>query len=164
MRGRGLKFVLWQFIVWIPLALFLVSRHGCESREATREIMDGTGKNQLVLVALATRHPFSSLVEYDFDSLVWRTKEGTLWTDRRVIRKAAFQAGHPTSRWVCDIQNLDSTSGTAIIKIGEESPPLITATGSCMTVQYSWREWDLNKNAEVRLLRVCQDPFEKYEK
>ena len=111
---------------------------------------------------LATRHLFSTLVEYDFDSLVWRTKNGAAWTDHLVITRTAFQVARVTSRWVNDIDSFDSSKGTAIIKIGEESPPVTTATGSAITVQYSWREWDLNKNAEVRLLRVCENPFEKY--
>jgi hypothetical protein len=160
--SKTAKLICWQFVAWIPLALFLVSRHGCEYREAGSEIADNTGTNRLVLMNLATRHLFSTVVEYDFDSLVWRTKEGETWTDHRVISKTAFQATHPTSRWVNEIDSIDSSKGTAIIKVGEESRPVTTGTGWVTTVQYSWREWDLNKNAEARLLRVCENPFEKY--
>jgi hypothetical protein len=28
---------------------------------------------------------------------------------------------------------------------------------------YSWREWDLLASCEVRVLRVCEEPFEEYE-
>jgi len=156
------KIVIWQFVVWVPLTLFLVSLRGCESREARSEITDITGTNRLVLMNLATRYLFSTTVEYDFDSLVWRVNNGAAWTDHRVITKTAFQGARLTSRWVNDIDSIDSSSGTAIIKVGEESPRVTTATGLVTTVQYSWRIWDLNENVEVRLLRVCENPFEKY--
>jgi len=33
-----------------------------------------------------------------------------------------------------------------------------------MHVPYSWREWDVANNQEVRVIRVCKDPFESFEK
>jgi hypothetical protein len=29
---------------------------------------------------------------------------------------------------------------------------------------YSWREWDIATNREVRLLKVCADPFEPFQR
>jgi len=54
---------------------------------------------------------------------------------------------------------LDATKGTAIIKIAEGDVP----EGSpSIRYVYSWREWSLLTNGEIRLIRTCADPFEKY--
>lgn len=96
---------------------------------------------------------------FDFDSLVWRTNAGGAWHDHVVISQTAFQAGSPRRRWVSQIHSLDATNGTAIIKVAEGDVP----EGSpSIRFIYSWREWSLRTNGEVRLIRVCADPFEKY--
>ena len=82
-------------------------------------------------------------------------------SDRIVITAQDFQRGWDKRRWIADVHSLDATTGRAIIKVAEGNVPF--AEGD-VTYIYSWREWDLLKNNEVRRLRACDDPFEKYEK
>jgi hypothetical protein len=125
--------------------------------------VDASGTNLLALVnQVVGRSLLGSEVDYDFHSLVWRTRVGTNWIDQRVISQAAFQAGSARRRWVSDIDSLNSRNGTAVIKVGEESLPLTNGSRATMNVVYSWREWSLLTNGEVRVLRVCKGPFEKY--
>ena len=69
--------------------------------------------------------------------------------------------GFPQRRWVSRVQSFDPATGYGIIQIGEEGPP--DAAGA-MHVTYSWREWDVANNQEVRMIRICQDPFEPFDK
>jgi len=148
----------------IPVLCLLLC--GCGSKRVTQqEVTDATGNNRLARID----RDVSSLVDslqsrqsFDFDSLVWRTNAGGTWRDHIVIPEAAFQAGSPHRRWVSQIHSLDVSNGTAIIKVGEESPPRTVGGGVRMDVVYSWREWSLLTNGEVRLIRTCADPFEKF--
>jgi len=101
-------------------------------------------------------------MSFDFHSLVWRTKAGTNWSDRLVITKADFEASGPRQRWVSDIYSFDPTTGNAVIMVAEDSPPQTNGTAISKTCVYSWREWNLTTNAEVRVLRICKEPFEPY--
>lgn len=150
----------------IAISVLCLLLCGCGSKPVTQQtVSDSTGRNQLVLIdrnissIIDTLHSRQS---FDFDSLVWRTNAGARWRDHITISAAAFQAGSPRRRWVNQIHSLDASNGTAIIKVGEESPPRPIAGGFCMDVVYSWREWSLLTNGEVRLIRACADPFEKY--
>ncbi len=142
------------------LCLFLC---GCGSKPVTQqEVTDATGSNRLARIDRERSSLLDSLQSrrsFDFDSLVWRTNAGGSWHDRVVISQAAFQAGSPRRRWVSQIHSLDATKGTAIIKVAEGDVP----EGSpSIRFIYSWREWSLLTNGEVRLIRTCADPFEKY--
>jgi hypothetical protein len=138
---------------------------GCSSRIAREEITDSTESNQLVRIdreigsiddALQNRRSF------EFDSLVWRTNAGGAWHDRVIISKALFQVGAPRRRWVTRLHSFDPTNGTAIIMVAEESPPRPFAGGVRIEVVYSWREWSLLNNREIRLIRDNTGPFGKY--
>jgi hypothetical protein len=63
---------------------------------------------------------------------------------------------------VSDINSLNASSGTAIIQVCEDSAPVTKGNTVYIDCVYSWREWNLLTNGEVRLLRVCKEPFEKY--
>jgi hypothetical protein len=136
---------------------------GCGSGAMKTEISDATGSNRLVLINRET----SSFIDwlqgrrgYDFDSLVWRTNSGSGWHDHMAISKHAFQGTNSRMRWITEIHSIDPTNGTAIIKVAEGNAP----DGSpYVGYVYTWREWSLSANSEVRLIRVCADPFEKYE-
>lgn len=136
---------------------------GCGSKLVTQEqITDSTGSNQLLRIdrersSLMDR--FQSRRSFDFDSLVWRTNAGGLWYDHILISEAAFQAGSSRARWVSEIHSLDAAKGTAIIKVAEGDVP---AGSTTVQYIYSWREWSLLTNGQVRMIRVCGDPFEKY--
>jgi hypothetical protein len=127
------------------------------------QVIDATGTNLLELVNhVVKRSLVGNEVEYNFDSLVWKTKAGTNWLDRCVISESAFQRSSAQSRWVIDIASFNSSNGTAVIKVAEESLPVNNGGTITQNVSYSWREWSLLTNGEIRLLRVCNDPFEKY--
>ncbi len=135
---------------------------GCSSRVTQEEINDATGSNRLARVDRkigSVVDVLQSRQSFDFDSLVWRTNSGGAWHDHIVISQADFQAGSPRRRWVSQIHSLDATNGTAVIKVAEGDVP----EGSpSVRYIYSWREWSLLTNGEVRLIRICADPFEKY--
>ena len=139
---------------------------GCGIRRVTQEeISDTTGSNRLARVD----QDVSSLMDrlhgergFNFDSLVWRTNAGGVWRDHIVISEAAFQAGSSRRRWVSQINSLDASNGRAIIKVAEESAPQTSGGRVSFRVIYSWREWNLLTNGEVRMIRICANPFEKY--
>ena len=136
---------------------------GCGSQRVTQEeVTDSAGSNRLARVDREVTSFMDALRGHKgfyFDSLVWRTNAGGVWHDHIVISKAAFQAGSPRRRRVSQIHSLDAAKGTAIIKVAEGDVP----DGSpSIRFIYSWREWSLLTNGEVRLIRICADPFEKY--
>ena len=119
----------------------------------TTEISDSSGKHRLVMRYVAVDRG------YDFDALIWRTKDGDGWKERLTITQDDFERGTERRRWVSEIRSFDPTTGHAIIKVAEGDAP---KTATTVHYVYSWREWSLLTNAEVRLIRVCADPFEKF--
>ena len=98
-----------------------------------------------------------------FRALIWSSEHGREWRCRVVITQADFQRGATQQRWVADLHGFDRTTGRAIIKVGELSALPDRARPGFHRCIYSWREWDLVANSELRVLRVCEDPFEAYE-
>jgi|ERR1043166_2161937 hypothetical protein len=135
---------------------------GCSPRATQLEVTDLTGSNRLARVdrkIWSVEDKIAGRQSYDVDSLVWRTNAGGVWHDHVVISQAAFQAGSPRRRWVSQIHSFDATKGTAIVKMAEGDVP----EGSpSIRYVYSWREWSILTNGEVRFIRTCADPFEKY--
>lgn len=140
---------------------FLVVGCAPRSPQIKQEVFDEAGTNSLSLLVVRGVLPGHLTIEH-FHSLIWKRAEGTNWVDYRAISSRDFQRGPGRRRWVSDVHSLDAGKGTAVIKVAEESPPVTTATNITVTVSYSWREWNLLTNGEVRVLRVCQDPLEKY--
>jgi hypothetical protein len=137
---------------------------GCSMQPAPNimtfgEVTDAAGSNRLGLRLVERPLPRSEAdgKAYDFHSLVWEVREGDAWSERLVITQADFQRGAGRRRWVSDLHSLDPASGLAVLQVGEEQPP--DARGA-VRAEYSWREWDLAHNREVRVLRVCQSSFE----
>ena len=125
----------------------------------SQEITDRSGTHRLALLYVpAAPGPEPGSETFAFESLIWRSKAGTNWTHRAVITKAEFEAGSSTQRWISEIHSLDPNSGNAVIKVAEVSP----FTNGASICVYSWREWNLLTNHEVRLLRVCKEPFEPF--
>jgi len=149
--------------IFLPAVLLgLALLCGCKAKVARQSVSDSTGSNTLALIVMRTR-PLRYLTRreeyYDFDSLVWRAKEGGEWMNRVVISKAAFQGTNAHQRWVSEIAAINPTNGTAIIKVAEaDAPP----TGPIINYVYSWREWSLLTNGEVHFIRVCTNVFDKY--
>jgi hypothetical protein len=96
---------------------------------------------------------------FDFDSLVWESKDGDTWRERAVITQQQFEAGTDRRRWVSELHSFDPSTGNAIIKVGEGDAPKDSIRVRSV---YSWREWSLRTKGEVRFIRICKDPFEKY--
>ena len=137
---------------------------GCPLKPATvttqAKVVDDSGNNRLLLRFIEEPMPGhgEDATAYDFHSLVWEVRNDGAWKAKAVVTQAAFQQGSPRRRWVSEIHSLDPM-GLAIIKVAEEKPG--KAPGSYL-VEYSWRKWDVGKNQEVQLLRVCRDPFEAF--
>src|SRR5262245_26708700 len=129
---------------------------GCNSRVSQQTVTDSTGVNRLALInrrVWSIDDVMHGRQSYDFHSLVWQTNAGGKWADRLVITTAAFQGGSPRRRSVSDIYSLDPIRGVALIKVAEESLPQTNAMEILITCVYSWREWSLLTNGEVRLIR-----------
>src|SRR5207248_741974 len=84
-------------------------------------------------------------------------RDGDKWSEKLTIARADFAKGTARRRWISELHSFDSENGHAVVKVGEEQP---REPDGSMGVEYSWREWDLLKNCQVRILRVCQSPFE----
>jgi hypothetical protein len=136
---------------------------GCSSRITQEDVKDVTGNNRLMRIDKKSGSFFDMLrgvQSFNFDSLVWQTNAGGQWYDHAVISQRDFQGSSPRLRWVSQIHSLDATKGTAIIKVAEGNVP----EGSpSILYTYSWREWSMLTNGEVRLIRNCATPFEDFE-
>ena len=145
---------------------------GCHRQyvKSVRVVADATGTNELVLYDTVRPWLLGNGEDHEFHSLVWKVKSGSNWTEKATISRDAFMAGKSraaglpftSGRWVNDINSLNPNSGTAIIKVAEDSAPVTNGSTIAIACVYSWREWNLLTNGEVQLLRVCKDPFEKY--
>jgi hypothetical protein len=150
-------------IVCISGGLFIwgCNRSANKALKVLGTISDEKGNSQLVLRYVNVDVPFNPDANaFDFYSLDWEIKEGANWTNKSSISRASFQKGCPRHRWVSKIQSFDHGNGRAILQVGEEKPPNAAGT---VRVTYSWREWDVLNNKEVRTIRVCDDPFETLE-
>lgn len=89
---------------------------------------------------------------YDFHSLVWDSKDDAMWKRKATITRADFEEGRQYG-WISDLHSMDSRYGSAIIRVAEGDA----------RVSYSWRQWDLLSNKEIRTIRVCECPFESFD-
>jgi hypothetical protein len=117
------------------------------------------GKDRLTLRFAPRGVPVPGGIGYDFHSLVWEREEGDFWRERTVISQEQFQAGTDRHRSVHELHSFDPTTGNAIIQIAEGNAPTNAGT---VTMIYSWREWNLRTNGEIRFIRVCKEPFKKF--
>ena len=156
--------MIFEVLVWNCL-LWLGSLVPCEDKIDVRDkVADKTGKHQLVLRFMETSVEKTEKSErhyYQFHSLTWEVKDGSSWTSKIAITSKDFQNNVKEMRWVSEIHSIDPLKGSAIIKIADKKPSDLAGSNQ---VIYSWREWDLLKNKEFRMIRVCKDPFEPFEK
>jgi hypothetical protein len=117
------------------------------------------GKDRLTMKYISTGPMQGGGTGYDFDSLIWETKVGDQWRKRAIITQQQFEAGTDKRRWVAQLQSFDSKSGNAIIQVAEGDAP---TNATHIHYNYSWREWNLQTNGQVRFIRLCNDTFEKY--
>ena len=120
----------------------------------SEKLADASGRHRLLLNFIEIAHPEAEGQGkfYDFHSLVWESGN----SEERVISKADFEKGCERRRWVSELHSINS-AGIAVLKVGEES---VRSQSGRVRVVYSWREWDLARNKEVRLIRICETPFE----
>ena len=99
-------------------------------------------------------------VGFDFHSVVWVKLISGKEVEHLVLNRKDFITNPNMELWVADIGKFDSVTGNIIARFGQEKPGEGDYT---KTVEYSWREWNLNQNKEVRFLYVCEDIFDKYD-
>lgn len=126
----------------------------------SQEVTHTNGTDRLLLNYERVGPRLLSSQDFEFISLVWQTKTSSNWVTKITISNAAFQGTNRTERWISGIDSFDPTSGVAIIRVAEADAPLNSKT---INYVYSWREWNLLTNGEVRLLSICKTPFEKYQ-
>jgi hypothetical protein len=125
--------------------------------ETFGEVTDANGRNRLLLRFVEGPNPElrPGLKGYNFHSIVWEVRDGDTWKERVVITQEDFQRG-AAQRWVNELHSLDPSIGSAIIKVAEGQPP--DERGG-VSFEYFWREWDLLRNQQIRVLRDCDYPF-----
>ena len=114
------------------------------------EVTDNTGNHRLKSIG----------VSGFWNRLVWERKENEKWETELVITKDEFQVGDGTKRWVSELASLDPVEGTAILQVGHGDIPERTGR---VTYNYSWWLWDLRANCGLKMLKICDDPFEPFE-
>lgn len=136
---------------------------GCDSRRKREGlndvVVDSTGRHEVVLERIRAEITPGQFFGYEFKSLVWRVKQDGKWTEKTSITRGDFQLGSKFRRAIVEVHDFDPATGIAIVKVAEADAP---AESKRIRFVYSWREWSLLTNAEIRLLRTCGDPFEKY--
>ena len=120
------------------------------------EVSDEDGKQHLQLLYIEQEGG-----GWNFHSLVWQRRDGDTWQERVVITRDAFESGTDRRRWVSQIQSFDSDTGRAIVRVAEGDQP---KGARKVHYAYSWREWDIAANRELRFIKVCTGPFEPFEK
>jgi hypothetical protein len=111
------------------------------------QLQDDDG-NRLTLNLIDVSQPGEKC--YDFHSLIWDVADGSTWNPKAIITKEDLNDGH-TYRWVSDIHSLNPECGSAIIQIAEGE----------WEISYSWREWDLRGNKQLRIIKVCRYPSDR---
>ena len=96
---------------------------------------------------------------YDFHSLVWEREGESGWNVHLTLSRKQFDCDTARRRWVSDVHSLDPEHGTATLQVAEESAP-VGLLVTVVKIQYSWREWDLINNVEIRHLKNCASPFD----
>lgn len=137
------------------VATLLLPLCGCNPKTDAQQplYLVTSGKDQLTIQWSATGSSRDEHPGYEFDRLVWLTETNGRLKERAVLTREQLQIGAERRRWVSELHSFDPRTGNAIVKMGEDSS---------QATSYSWRQWNLLTNAEVRFIRVCSNRFEKY--
>lgn len=125
------------------------------------EINEAGNRLRLNLIKLPPPRPFLGFSArdpncHDFHSLVWEVADGLTWVPKAIITHEDLETEH-VRRWVSDVHSLNPVAGSAIIRVGEDDD----WRGRII---YSWREWDLCRNQQLRMIKECRLPSDwKYE-
>jgi hypothetical protein len=96
----------------------------------------------------------------DFHSLRWERNNNDGWMRVADISRDQFQNGCDRRRWISDLHSFESDKAHATIQVGEENEEKLIDGMLSTQVIYSWRIWDLVGNVEVRLIKLCDGPFD----
>lgn len=147
----------------IILLLLILCLLGCDSRHTKAGlddvVLDDSGNHKLVVERIRSQSPGGQGYGIDWTALVWMVKQGGEWTEKRRITQDDFQSGSNRRRWIVEVDRFDPDAGTAIVKIAEGDAPF---DAERVRYNYSWREWNLLTNGEIRVIRVCKDTLEKF--
>ena len=124
------------------------------------EVTDATGEHRLLLKFIedAVSKTRGDEKAFNFHSLVWEIRDGSTWTPKITITQADFQIGAEHRRWIGKIHSLTPDIGHAAILVGELGP---ADDAGVVHATYSWREWDLIGNKQVRMIKVYDSPFDE---
>ena len=121
-------------------------------------VYDASGGHRLVMNFADVTKPEAKGKSYNFHSLVWEAASSGRWCHRLTITRASFARGPQQRRWIYKVHSFGACTGRAVIQVGEEGLP---DEAGVMHVTYTWREWDLLHNIEVRTLQICdRDSFD----
>ncbi len=149
-----------KHLIYFLILLLVVGCNSRRKREGLNDVIaDTTGKHELVLERTRAEITPGQHFGHEFKSLVWRFKQAGEWKEKIRITHSDFQSGFNHRRGIVEVHDFDPASGIAIVKVAEADAP---SEAKRTRFVYSWREWSLLTNAEIRLLRTCGDPFEKY--
>lgn len=87
-------------------------------------------------------------------SLKWERKTEGTWKPYIYLPKNQFTKLFKYGGFFTDIESIDPQRNIATIKIAEWDAP----KGGARSVDYSWREWDIRNNKEVKLTREIKYP------
>jgi hypothetical protein len=144
----------------VAAVFWLVRSRRPPALETVDEVMDPSGQHRLILRFVEQALPKAPRARgFNFYSLAWEQRTAQGWIERHVITSDEF-AREGCRRWVIQLRSIEPGNGMAILKVGRGIPP---DSAGFTDVQYTWWEWDLFNNREVRVFRDCADPFESFE-
>ena len=122
-----------------------------------------TGPNQQISRGrdrlLLTWHAAQQARSYDSPELKWETNGPSGWQTKLTITSEDFRNPTGPERWVAELRSFDPRKGRATLKVAEAER---STNWQVTTYAYSWREWDLLTNGQVRIIRACKYPSEDY--
>ena len=94
---------------------------------------------------------------FNFHDLLLQAQSEDGWTDASIVWTGTSDVAPGVKRWVSSLDSLNDDHQTAIIQVATMGPP--DASGAS-AVEYAWVRWDLNANALLKTLHVCDSPFD----
>ncbi len=95
---------------------------------------------------------------FDFHELVWEQSIEGRWVRHKTLSPTVFLCSRNGSPWVAELHSFDSEFGTAIVRVGESQEQ-----GEKTIVEYSWRRVSFVEPLLPKLLRICKNPFDRYD-
>ncbi|MDB5337263.1 MAG: hypothetical protein JWN70_2882 [Planctomycetaceae bacterium] len=125
------------------------------------EVTNADGLNRLILNAaeLPLPIPQSRTKGFEFHSVVWQTMTPSGWKQRVAISNMEFQRGAAHRRWISHVHSVQPETGYAIIQVAEQGD----LENGWIRFTYTWREWDLVNNVEIRAIKICDERSWEFE-